>query len=263
MSVACDKYGPFNGIYALEQSNWSNLWNWVVPEGIVATCDEEMEAYAQADGMKVYVKTGQAMLCGHRVWLDSEKTVPISAADSTYARKDVVVCRIVFGNEGASTAVLDVLTGAPAADPVAPSITKTIGGTYEIAIAEVYVAANAVTIAASSVTDRRKIMAAETAFVPFSSTSVTPLALREYRCGSALASLTVTLPENPQNNYIATVTFPAGSSFSGVTVKKGTTTISGTSNLKLKGDALNLASKTYTLVFWWDGSFYWCASAAA
>lgn len=262
-AVTCDKFGPFNGIFALEQSNWSNFWNWVVPEGVIANCDNEMEVYAQSDGMKVYVKTGQAFLVSHRVWNSSEKSITIDAADGANPRIDLIVCRIIFGNDEESTAELDVKPGTPAADPAAPALTKTVGGTYEIALAEVYVGAGVVTIAASNVKDRRKIFAAESAFKPFSASPVTPLATREYRCTTTLSSLTVNLPDNPQDNFITSVRFPAGSSFSGVTVKKGSATISGTSNLKLKGDSLTLVSKVYTLIFWWDGSVYWCASAAA
>ena len=262
-AVTCDKFGPFNGIFALEQSNWSNFWNWVVPNGVIANCDEEMEVYAQADGMKVYVKTGQAFLVSHRVWNTTEKTITIEAADGANPRRDLIVCRIIFGNDEESLAVLDVKTGTPAADPQIPAPATTIGGTYEIPLAEVYVGAGVVTITDGNVSDRRELFAAKPKFTTFSASPVSPLAMRDYRCVTTLNALTVNLPEHPQEDYITSVRFPAGSSFSGVTVKKGSTTISGTSNLKLKGDALGLISKTYTLVFWWDGSVYWCASAAA
>lgn len=263
MAVTCDKFGFFNGIYALEQTNWSYFFHWMLPTCVVANCENELEVYAQSDGMKVYVKTGQAMIIGHRVWVTSTKTLTIATANGSNPRKDLVVCRIIFGNDGESTAELDVKTGTPASSPSAPTPTTNFGGTYEIALAEVYVSAGAVTISASNVTDRRRLDSANIRRNTFSTTSVSPLACREYVCTTSLASLTVNLPNSPQDDYITSVRFPSGSSFSGVTVKKGSTTISGTSSLKLKGDALNLASKTYELIFWWDGTYYWCASAAA
>ena len=261
-AVNCDKFGPFNGIFALEQSNWSNFWHWVVPEGVIANCDDELKVYAQTDGMKVYVKTGQAFLAGHRVWSSSVKTIPIEAADGSNPRIDLIVCRIIFGNDEESLAVLDVKTGTPAADPQAPALLRTVGGTYEIPLAEVYVGAGVVTIQDAKVTDRRRIFAAEANVVTFTQSPVTPLAMRDYRCFTTLSALTVNLPDAPQNNFITSIRFPSGSSFSGVTVKKGATTISGTTNLKVKGDVLTLVSRTYTLVFWWDGAVYWVASAA-
>ena len=262
-AVTCDKFGFFNGIYALEQTNWSYFFHWMLPAGVIANCENELEVYAQGDGMQVYVKTGQAMVLGHRVWVSTSKTLTISAANASNPRIDLVVCRIICGNDEASTAELDVKTGTPAANPTAPTTTSVFGGTSEIPLAEVYVAAGAVTISASNVTDRRRLYASNIIRKTFATTSVSPLACREYACTSALASLTVNLPSSPQVDYITSVSFPSGSSFSGITVKKGSTTISGTSSLKLKGDALNLASKTYELVFWWDGTYYWCASAAA
>ena len=255
MSVAADKFGFFNGIMGLEQGNWANYWKDIIPDCVVGGQANELEVFAQADGMKVYVKTGQAMVDNHRVWITSQKELAIAASGSS-SRTDLVVLRIVYGNEGESTAVLDVKQGTTA-------LTQTTGGTYEIPLAEVTVGAGVVTIQASAVKDRRVIHCDPNGPQSFSASPVTPLSDREYRCTTSLGSLTVNLPDSPQWNFITSVRFPSNSSFTGVTVKKGTTTISGTSNLKLKGDALNLKSKTYELVFWWDGSVYWCASAAA
>lgn len=99
--------------------------------------------------------------------------------------------------------------------------------------------------------------------VSFTGATVTVEQNREHRNTTAANSMTITLPSSPNSDFISAVRFLSSSSFTGTTVKKGTTTISGTTNLKLKGDALNLKSKAYYLIFWWDGTYYWCASAAA
>ena len=97
----------------------------------------------------------------------------------------------------------------------------------------------------------------------FSGTSVTVEQNREHRNTTAANSMTITLPSSPRPNFISSVRFVSSDSFTGTTIKKGSTTISGTTSLKLKGDALTMKGKVYQLVFWWDGTYYWCASAAA
>lgn len=258
MSVAADKFGFFNGLMGIEQGNWANYWKGIIPDGVVAGQGNELKVYAQNDGMKVYAKTGQAMIDNHRIWINAEKELAIAAASGS-ARTDLVVARIVYGNEEESTAVLDVKTNATLADLV-----QTTGGTYEIPLALVSVGASDVTIAASAVTDLRYIFRIhDDSTEEFSGTSVTPLNDREYRNFTEQASMTVNLPSNPNDTFITSVRFEASASFTGVTINKGSTAISGTSDLLLKGDALNLKSKVYSLVFWWDGVKYWCASAAA
>jgi len=258
-----DKYGFFNGIYGIEQSNWANYWKDIIPDGVIADQGAELEVYAVSDGMQVHVKTGQAMVDNHRVWVNAEKLVTIEASDNTYGRIDSIVLRVVYGAMGESAVYVDVKTGTPAATPEAPALMKTTGSTYEMELARVSVVAGAVTIAAGNVTDRRYIFKMPNDGVEtFSGTSVTPKTEHEYRNGTAIGSLTVNLPANPHPTYITTVCFTSNASFSGVTVKKGTTTISGTTNLKLKGDVLTVPSKRYNVTFYWDGSYYWAASAA-
>ena len=263
MAIVLDKFGFFNGIYGIEQSNWSNYWRGLIPDGIVAGFENEMQVYAQNDGMKVYVKTGQAMVDNHRAWSTSEKELTIATADAYNPRIDLVVLRIVYGNEGESKVYVDVKTGTASATPAVPSLIQTTGETYEIPLAEVLVNAGVVTIAESKVTDRRFIFQnAGDSFETFSGTTLAPENDREYRNGSDINSLTINLPDEPHPTFLTSVNFSSGSSFTAVTVNKGATTISGTANLKLKGDALTMPNKRYNLVIWWDGSYYWCASGA-
>ena len=259
----CDKFGFFNGVYGIEQSNWANYWRGIIPDGVIAGFGDELEVYAQGDGMRVYVKTGQAMVDNHRVWVNSQKELDVSAADGSLDRIDLVVLRVVYGNSGLSKAYADVKAGTPAADPQPPALTQVTGGTYEIPLAEVFVGQGVVTIGSSAVTDRRSVFSipkdtAET----FSGTTVTPGCDREYRNNTGINSLTVYLPQDPQETFITSVCFTASASFTAVTVYRGVNVISGTTNLKLKGDALTMPGKRYNLVFWWDGASYWCASGA-
>ena len=170
-----------------------------------------------------------------------------------------MVARIVYGNEGMSTAVLDVITNATAAD-----VTQVSGGTYEIPLAEISVGSAVVTIEGTAVTDRRYTYRipsdkAET----FGGATITPGNDREYRNATPQDAMEIILPAEPSETYITGIRFEASAAFTGITIKQGGTTISGTSGLLLKGDSLGLKSRVYNLVIWWDGSKYWCASAAA
>ena len=267
-AVECDKYGFFNGVMGLEQANWANYWYPIFGDAILAAYGNEMEAYAVTggEGMYVRVKTGQAIIAGHRVWVNSEKKLAVSASNASNPRKDLIVVRVVYGNTGASKVYLDVKAGTPAASPVAPSLTQNIGTTWEYSLGTVDVPAGTSNILPENVRWHAYVGRFNNnagMVSTFSSTSVTCKRDKEYRCTTALSSLTVNLPNYPHDTFITSVRFPSASSFSGVTIKKGSTTISGTTSLLLKGDSLNLASKTYELVIWWDGSKYWCASAAA
>lgn len=267
-AVECDKYGFFNGVMGLEQANWANYWYPIFGDAVLAGYSNEMEAYAVAggEGMYVRVKTGQAIIAGHRVWVNSEKKLTVASSDASNPRRDTIVVRVVYGNTGASKIYLDVKTGTPAASPVAPTMTQNIGTMWEYGLGNVYVPAGSSNILPENVSNHGYVGRFNNnggMLSSFSSSPITCKRDKEYRCTTALSSLTINLPDAPHGTYITSVRFPSASSFSGVTIKKGSTTISGTSNLLLKGDSLNLASKTYELVIWWDGSKYWCASAAA
>lgn len=261
----CDKFGFFNGVMGIEQTNWANYWRGVIPDGVIAEIDNEMEVYAvnAGEGMMVRVKTGQAMVDNHRAWITTEKTLAIPTADATYSRIDLVVLRATYGNKGASTISIEVKEGTPNTTPQTPTCVKVTGETYEIPLASVLVNAGDTNILPAQITDLRFVFR-----IPydtteeFSGSSITCLADREYRNGTNLDSLTVNLPINPHPTFMTSVNFSSSTAFTSVTVKRGLTTISGTSNLKLKGDALSLPQKRYNLVFYWDGSYYWCVSAA-
>ena len=250
----CDRYGFFNGILGIEQSNWAQYWKGVLPDGVVAGIGNEMEVYAQSDGMKVHVRTGEAMVAGHRAWVNQEKEIDIAANTSGSTRTDGIMLRVTYGNTGESKIEVIAKTGAT-------SPTQTIGNIYEMLMATVTVPNGAVTIPAGNVTDRRYVFKLSMETVNgFSGTSVTPLNDREYRNNTAIGSLTINLPGNPHPSFITGVCFKSNASFSGVTFRKGG---SAYSTMKVIGDVLTLKSKKYNMVIWWDGEYYWCTSKGA
>ncbi len=260
-AVNCDKFGFFNGLYGIEQSNWANYWKGVVPDGVISGMANEMEVYAQGDGMKVYVKTGQAMADNHRAWITAQKELAVSAADSSNDRLDLVVLRVVYGNRGESFVCVDVKAGTPSASPELPDLTQVTGETYEIPLAKIFVEHGSVSIPSGAVTDLRYVfrIPGDTAD-SFSGTSVTCKNDREYRNPEAIASLTVYLPPDPHETFMASICFSASASFTSVSFKAYASNTAITP--KIKGDALTLPSRRYNMVIYWDGSYWWVASAA-
>ena len=159
MSETFDSFSWFDGseMSPLTQTTWADYWRGIVPDGIVAGIGNEMNTFSNSTGLYVYVDTGECMIDNHRGVVQTMKTLPIVTPDTEYDRIDVVVARVVYGNENESTMVLDILTGTADLDPVKPEITQNTGGVYEIPLAVIKVGANVPTITADDVTDARFI----------------------------------------------------------------------------------------------------------
>ena len=260
-SVNFNTIGFFNSILPLNQTNWAAYFAPSISDGVLAGIENEMEVYGNSSGMYVYVKTGECRVRSHRGVINTLGTLEIEDADLTYPRYDLVVARITYGNP--STMVITVKTGTPAASPSVPDVTQNAGDVWEIPLAEVYVPAGAVTIAAGNVTDRRYVYKiGNDSVTNFSGTSVTCSNDIEYRNETAINSLTIKLPNNPNNTFITGVNFTASASFTGVSFEKGGNTYS---DMRIIGDVLTMKNKRYNLVIWWDSGFnqYWCASKGA
>lgn len=260
----CDLYGWFNGIYGIEQSNWANFWHGIIPDGVISGENDELEVYAQSDGMKVHVKTGKAIVAGHCCWVTGEKVVDIAANSTGSDRVDGIFVRVTYGNDGESVMQIVVKTGSISAS-------HTIGGTYELLLASVTVPNGAVTLAASAVTDYRYIFRLAHDYNSVDIITVTypdnhyvgEVDLKNdriHRNVTPLTKLTINLPANPHRTYISEVDFITDSTtFNGVEWKQGSTTITP----KLAGDALTLTNRKYNMVIWYDDQYWWVAAKAA
>lgn len=102
---------------------------------------------ADSTGMQVKVASGECWIRGHWGTMTAQTVLPIAANVSGNPRKDRVILRADFLNDRIE---LDVLTGTPAASPVAPALTQNLS-MWETSLAFVTVASGAVTIAAGSV----------------------------------------------------------------------------------------------------------------
>lgn len=160
MAVRADQYFWFNGVGDVDHTNWGAYWAPIISSGVLGDLRNKMVVIGNSTGMFVYVDTGECMIYGVRGIVETQVALPVAAADATYPRIDLVVARAVFLNEGESYVELDIKTGTPAASPTAPALTQTAAQIWEIPLAEVAVAANAETITAGNVTDKRTWAAA-------------------------------------------------------------------------------------------------------
>ena len=126
----------------------------VIKTGVVHSKYDDLKVTAHA-GMAISVGYGRAWINGHWFFNDTAYTdlVIATAPSGSNARIDRVVLRLDTSTDVRSVA-LDVLTGAAAAAPVAPALTR--GGTvYEIALADIYVGAGVLSITNANITDQR------------------------------------------------------------------------------------------------------------
>ena len=102
-------------------------------------------------GMSVSVAAGRAWIEGYLYLLDTAKTLTIANADASNERRDIVVLRLDLT---ARTITVQVVTGTPAAQPVAPAITRN-ADVYELELAEISVPAGTSSITQALITDKR------------------------------------------------------------------------------------------------------------
>lgn len=147
MSVTYGFFDSVNGDRKYNASTMSEFYTGICSQGVFQSVDNGL-AVSAGTGFHVSVATGRAIIQEHWIKNDAALTLAIPAASSTYARIDAVVIRFSSSNRNITIAVKE---GTAAASPAAPAMTRT-GGTYEMALAYVNVAANATSV---TVTDKR------------------------------------------------------------------------------------------------------------
>jgi hypothetical protein len=109
-------------------------------------------AVSAGPGLGVTVDTGYVIILGGWLYRDETAAIALLAADATNPRIDRIVARLTVSTK---TVELAKLTGTPAGSPVAPSLTQT-SDVYEIPLAQIAVAAGAVSITSGNITDQRQ-----------------------------------------------------------------------------------------------------------
>lgn len=139
-------------------ANFAEVLNKVLTTGYFAGSGGELAVTASSPAdMNINVATGEAWIQGYYYKNTASKVLAVTAADATNPRIDRVVLELDLVTNRLIN--LKMLDGTPAASPVAPTLTQT-ATTYQITLAQVYVAAGAGTITTANITDERDTVTA-------------------------------------------------------------------------------------------------------
>lgn len=145
---------PFENIDTSETQ--FSQWARNIGEGVKRNALNELEPFADSTGMRVKVKSGQALIRGHYYQSSAEEVITVTASDPTNPRIDILILEL---DPSANSITLKVTAGTPAGSPVAPTVVQTDGGIYQVKLADIAVGAGVTTIAAGDVTDTRAYLA--------------------------------------------------------------------------------------------------------
>lgn len=145
---------PFENIDTSETQ--FSQWARNIGEGVKENALNELEVFADSTGMRVKVRSGQAMVRGHYYQSTAEEILIIGASSPSNPRIDNVVLEL---DPTANSIILKVIEGTPAGSPSAPALTQTDGGIYQLKLAQVLVGTGVTTIAAGNVSDYRTYLA--------------------------------------------------------------------------------------------------------
>jgi hypothetical protein len=142
--------GFFDNVRQYGADEWARVFRGLGTSGVLSTIGGAF-AVTAGPGLGVTVASGLALLQGYFYYSDASQPLSLNAADVTNPRIDRIIIRLTISTK---SVVLTKLTGAPAGVPVAPPLTQG-ADIYEIPLAQVAVAANAVSIVSGNLTDQR------------------------------------------------------------------------------------------------------------
>lgn len=149
--MALNSY-PFENANTTEDQ-YTLLFRNFADSGIVGNyADEQFLVTTDGSGLDAQVAAGYAILRGHAVQNDGPITATFEAADTSFARLDRVVLRLDPVLDGIT---LVVIKGTPGSVPVAPPITRTNTGVWDLPLATVRVNANALNVFPDDIADNR------------------------------------------------------------------------------------------------------------
>jgi hypothetical protein len=149
---------PFDNVDTTE-AQYSALFTNLQETGVKGVPgDTNLLVTGDSSGMQVRVAAGEAFVRGFYFQNTSQATVTLAAAPSTgQSRIDSIVLTL---DTSINSITLAAVTGTAAAtgSQVAPTLTQTTTGIYQLLLANVLVGPNVITITAGNVTDIRTFM---------------------------------------------------------------------------------------------------------
>ena len=123
----------------------------IITNGVVYKNGTDLKVSASS-GMTVQVLAGSAYINGRIFASDEAHSLTLETANATLSRIDRIVLRL---NLESRLIELDVLTGTPTTNPVAPALTRTTT-IHELGLANIIVAAGATSISSGIIVDTRQ-----------------------------------------------------------------------------------------------------------
>lgn len=146
-----ETYAPFDEV-EYNHLDWADIMQYQQIPGIIRDVGDEFYLDAPGGGMTVTVGSGECLIGGFWAKNDAPKNLTISTAHGSLPRKDLVVIRL---DKTAETISLEVKTGTPASNPVAPE--PTVNSTiHEITVGIVSVPAGDTNITSNQVMRARQ-----------------------------------------------------------------------------------------------------------
>ena len=143
-------FNSVDGDRAYSASDWAEYFASFIGNGVFGSPSTNLQV-TPGSGMNVSVSAGLAWINGYFYVNNAGITLPLSTADGSLPRIDRIVICWSLADRAITAAVK---TGTAASSPSAPALSRG-SSIYELAIADVYVAAGATSISSSNITDRR------------------------------------------------------------------------------------------------------------
>ena len=148
--LSCGFFNSVDGDRKYNADNLSDFFIKLISNGVFPNPSNNLKVVAKSD-LTVTVKAGYGFINAKYVNNSSDYDLTLDAADTSNPRIDRIVLRLSTTNRNIT---LNILKGTPAAEPEAPSLTRS-STVYELALANIAVAANATAITTADITDRR------------------------------------------------------------------------------------------------------------
>jgi len=150
MAQNCFPFNSVDGDRVYKAEDFRNYFAQFIGNGVFYANSNALKV-VENSGMKVAANAGAGWVAGAGYINDSLLALTLANADGALNRIDRVVLRCSYTERNIYIAVLQ---GAYSAQPVAPDLTRN-ADKYELALADVYVAAGATAITQANITDQR------------------------------------------------------------------------------------------------------------
>ena len=144
-----DSNGQYDRTYKAEQ--FAEYFSAFIGNGVYITPASQLKVIPVGNELAIYISVGNAYINGYFYANDDKIYRKLSNPNGVNPRIDRVVLRLNFKTRKIS---VDILEGAAASNPSAKGITRS-QDVYELALADVYVASNAITVTEANITDLR------------------------------------------------------------------------------------------------------------